>query len=154
MLQRIKKVKKNIAVCCENFRQGCQEWSCESVCEERPEQSQPRSSGGRTLQKRRCLCKGPGAGVCLQGQRTVKETMWLRRRGGKLEIRSEKPWGRMRKGLRGQGRILAYFLHLQRANPLKSDRVSGMTRRPSQLVHSTDLHLASRCLDLHFFGVP
>ena len=78
-----------------------------------PEQVQPRSfleevSSGRENSR----CKGPEAGVCLEGQRTIKETnMAGTERGGREVIRDKVGgghWGQMQKGFYNKNRVLAF----------------------------------------------
>ena len=80
MLQKYNKAKKGSEILqsrCVGYRLGCKEGTL-------PEQVQPRSFlEGVSSGRENSWCKGPEAGVCLEGQRITKETSMagIERRG-------------------------------------------------------------------------
>ena len=80
MLQKYNKAKKGSEILqsrCVGYRLGCKEGTL-------PEQVQPRSFlEGVSAGRENSWCKGPEAGVCLEGQRITKETSMagIERRG-------------------------------------------------------------------------
>ena len=111
MLRKYNKAKKGFEILqsrCVNYRLGCKEGTL-------PEQVQPRSlleevSSGRENSR----CKSPEAGVCLEGQRIIKETSMagIEGAGKSLETRLEGSLGPDAEGLLEYKNGFGFYLRL------------------------------------------